>query len=64
MESIMGRKSPQTLPITDPDLIRRIEKERIRRGQKKPTQTANTLLIERLFQLENEKPMTPPLPGA
>ena len=60
----MGRKSPQTLPITDPDLIRRIEKERIRRGQKKPTQTANTLLIERLFQLENEKPMTPPLPGA
>jgi hypothetical protein len=48
----MASKSPQTLPITDPDLIRRIERERTRRGHLKPTQTANTLLIERLTQLE------------
>lgn len=46
---------PETLPITDQHLISRIEREQERRGDKRPTQTAVTLLTEYLTLIENRQ---------
>lgn len=46
---------PETLPITDQHLISRIERERERRGDKRCTQTAVTLLTEYLTILEERE---------
>jgi hypothetical protein len=46
---------PETLPITDQHLISRIEREQERRGDKRPTQTAVTLLTEYLTLIEHDR---------
>lgn len=44
---------PETLEITDRDLIRRIARQQKRRGDKTPTKTAGKLLTEYLTLLEH-----------